>query len=476
MTKKILLTGATGYVGKRLIPSLIENGYKVICCVRDKTILPFKESILRNIEILEIDFLHPPPLKTLPKDFDAAYYLIHSMNSSIKNFDELDSIAAENFKQYMNLTNVSQVIYLSGIANEAKLSKLSESRRNVERILSNGKYNLTAIRVGIIVGSGSASFEVIRDIVEKFPILFVPIWISNKIQPISIKNVKQFLIKVLFRQDCFNRSFDIGGPEILSYKEILLQYAEVRKLKRRFLVLPFLHSRISTYGLFLSTSVSYGIAKNLSESMRTEVICMNRDLEKLLGIKPIDYRSAIKLAFLRIKQNHVVSSWRDSFISGTSFERFSEFIVVPKHGCYKNEKKMKVSNPTRVMENILSIGGERGWYYANWLWRIRGLLDRLVGGVGLNRGRTNPKDMFAGDAIDFWRVIYNSKEERRLLLYAEMKLPGEGWLEFNIDDNNILHQIATFRPKGLPGRLYWILSGPFHFFIFDGMIKNIVNT
>ncbi len=466
MKKTILLTGATGYVGKRMIPSLIDEGYHVICCVMDKHSVPFQKAIIDKIEILEIDFLNPPPLESLPKKIDAAYYLIHSMNNSAKNFNKLDSQAAENFKEYMNTTSVEQVIYLGGIANSEKLSRLFVSRKNVENILSSGKYNFTAIRTGIIAGSGSSSFEIIRDMVEKLPVIFVPRWVTTKSQPISIRDILDYLIKILFLKECYNHSYDIGGPEVLTYKEILHQYAKVRNLKRIIIKIPFLPHKISSYGLFLVTSVSYSMAINLADSMRTDVTCKDNELEKMLGIKPTHNKIAIKRAFIKIKQNHVLSSWRDSIDNDITITKSSDYVEVPDFGCYKNVKSLKVDNPDLIMSNVLSIGGETGWYYANWLWRTRGRMDRLVGGVGLRRGRTNADLIFVGDALDFWRVIYNSKDERRLLLYAEMKLPGEGWLEFKIDDDNVLHQIATFRPIGIWGRLYWIMSAPFHFFIF----------
>lgn len=209
--------------------------------------------------------------------------------------------------------------------------------------------------------------------------------------------------------------------------------------------------------------------------MKNEVICENNDLQTILNIKPISYKSAIKSAFLRIKQNLVLSSWKDSIISSSLGLSLSDFIEVPNFGCYKNIKELAITNEEKVMYNIWSIGGERGYYYANWLWKIRGILDQLIGGVGLRRGRTSPKQINPGDALDFWRVLYASRTNKRLLLFAEMKVPGEAWLEFKIDENNVLHQTATFRPKGIWGRLYWIATSPFHFFIFNGMIRNIAN-
>lgn len=470
---RILLTGVTGYVGKRLLPVLIENGHEIICCVREKSRLSIHKNLLQKVQIIEVDFLQTPEPDKFPNDIDAAYYLIHSMSTSSEKFDLLESKSASNFKIIVESSNVKQVIYLSGISNENILSKHLKSRRKVEYLLKSDKYDLTVLRAGIIVGSGSASFEIIRDLVEKLPVIVAPKWILTKAQPISIRDVISFLTGVLSNPKCLNEVFDIGGPEILTYKEMMLQYAHIRKLNRKIYTTPLISPKISSYWLFFITSVSFKLATSLVDSMKMEVICNDSRLEKILHIQPITYEQAIKNAFLKIKQNLVLSSWKDSIISSSLGLSLSDFIEVPNFGCYINKKQLVIKDEEKVLNNIWTIGGDKGYYYANWLWKIRGYSDKLVGGVGLRRGRTSPKEIHPGDALDFWRVLYASREKKRLLLFAEMKLPGEAWLEFRIDENHILHQTATFRPRGVWGRLYWIVTSPFHFFIFDGMIKNI---
>ena len=470
---RILLTGVTGYIGKRLLPVLIEKGHEIVCCVREKNRLTIHEKLLKQVEIIEIDFLKTSHPENFPKDIDAAYYLIHSMSSSSEQFDTLESSAASNFKKTLESTSVKQVIYLSGISNEDKLSKHLLSRRKVEDILKSDKYSLTVLRAGIIVGSGSASFEMIRDIVEKLPILITPKWVLTKAQPIAIRDVITYLQRVLFNEQCYNQNFDIGGPEVLTYKEMMLQYAQIRKLKRRLITTPLITPRISSYWLFFITSVSYKLVKSLVSSMKMEVVCKNNNLEKILKVQPITYEKALKNAFIKIKQNLVLSSWKDSIISSSLGLSLSDFIEVPNFGCYKNEKQIPITNTEKVLQNIWTLGGKKGYYYANWLWKTRGIFDELLGGVGLKRGRTSTDEIHPGDALDFWRVLYASRAKKRLLLFAEMKLPGEAWMEFKIDDNNILHQTATFRPKGIWGRLYWITTSPFHYFIFNGMIRHL---
>jgi uncharacterized protein YbjT (DUF2867 family) len=470
---KILLTGANGYVGRRLLPELLAQGHQVICCVRDKSRLGLDKATLDLISIWEVDFLNELSFKNLPEPIDAAYYLIHSMSSSTTEFDVMEAKSAENFNRYMSKIGVRQVVYLSGIVNDTKLSKHLSSRSNVETILYQGPFKLTVLRAGIIVGSGSSSFEIIRDLCEKLPFMITPKWVLTKTQPIAIRDVIHYLRGVLLRDDCLNQSFDIGGPDILTYKQMMQLYAKTRGFKNWIYTVPIMTPKLSSYWLYFVTSTSYKLAINLVDSMKMEIICKDNRLQKILNIKPISYTEAIKLAFIKIEQNLVISSWKDSLISSEFKQNLAEYIQVPTFGCLKDEKSIQLKNPDKTMENIWSIGGEKGWYYGNWMWRIRGFLDKLFGGVGLRRGRTHPTHLDNGDSLDFWRVILADKEQRRLLLFAEMKMPGEAWLEFRIDKDNTLHQIATFRPKGLLGRLYWYSLVPFHFFIFGGMIRNI---
>lgn len=472
---KILLTGANGYIGMRLLPELLQNGHEVICAVRDKNRLPLDPETTKKVSVVEVDFAEEVNTDDFPKDIDAAYYLIHSMSSSTTDFDEMEARSAINFNKYMATTSVKQVIYLSGIVNQEELSKHLSSRKKVEEILYKGNYNLTVLRAGIVVGSGSSSFEIIRDLCEKLPVMIAPKWLKTKIQPIAIRDVINFLYGVLDNDKCFNKSFDIGGPDILTYKEMLMKYSKIRGLKLWIIPVPIMSPRLSSYWLYFVTSTSYKLAVNLVDSMKMEVVANDNNLQEILNIQPISYEEAIKKAFEKIEQNLVVSSWKDSLVAGR-ITNLKQYIQVPKYGCLKDEKVVEVENPEMVLDNIWAIGGENGWYYGNYLWKIRGFADRLFGGVGLRRGRTDPKRINTGDALDFWRVLYADKENKRLLLFAEMKLPGEAWLEFCINEKNELIQTATFRPKGIWGRLYWYAMLPFHYFIFDGMIRNISKT
>ena len=469
---KILLTGVTGYIAQRLLPVLLQNGHEVICCVRDKSRFNNRYAS-ENISVIEADFLNKESLQLIPNDIDVAYYLIHSMSTQTGNFAEMEERCAVNFKERIEKTNAKQVIYLSGIVNDAELSKHLSSRKNVEDILSASTFALTTLRAGIIVGSGSASFEIIRDLVEKLPAMITPKWLSTRCQPIAIRNVVEFMNGVIGNALTYNKSYDIGGPDILSYKEMLQHFAKIRGLKLRILVVPVMTPKISSYWLYFVTSTSYALAKNLVNSMKIEVICKPNNLANILNIDLIDYDTSIKLAFDKIEQNQVLSSWKDAQTSDIFAKGISQYIDVPVNGCYKDVKQRKIENDSTALAKIWALGGITGWYYANWLWELRGILDQMMGGVGMRRGRRSDTDILTGDALDFWRVLIANKDEKRLLLYAEMKLPGEAWLEFKIDENNILTQTATFRPLGLWGRMYWYSVLPFHVFIFNGMINNI---
>ena len=470
---KILVTGATGYIGKRLIPLLLHDGHTIVCPVRDKKRAQnyFKDQ--KNVELVEADFLNGPSLEAIPKDIDVAYYLIHSMSNSAKEFHILEEKCAFNFKRFTERTSIRQVIYLSGITNDTKLSKHLLSRKNVEKTLASKKYSLTTFKAGIIVGSGSSSFEIIRDIVEKLPFMITPKWLNTKTQPLSIRDVLSFLHNSLDKKELFNTSYDIFGPEIMTYKTMLLQFAEVRKLKRWIVTIPVMTPGLSSYWLYFVTSTSYKLARTLVNSMGVEVIGIKSDINQILDVHPMTYKEAVELAFKKIEQNSIISSWKDSYVSSGKLKNYvHEFINVPEYGCFRDFKKRKVKNKEVTLNRIWAIGGETGWYYGTFLWKIRGIVDQFFGGAGLRRGRRHPSELNSGDALDFWRVIYADREKGKLLLYAEMILPGEAWLEFRIEDG-ILYQTATFRPHGLAGRLYWYSVMPFHWFVFNGMINNI---
>lgn len=471
---KILLTGATGYIGQRLLFCLLQNGHEVVCCVRDRQRFDTTRYNTSKIEVVEVDFLKEETLENIPKDIEATYYLIHSMTESTGNFEALEANSAYNFKNYIQQTSARQVIYLSGIVNERKLSKHLNSRKRVEEILSSGSFHLTTLRAGIIVGEGSASFEIIRDLVEKLPVMIAPRWLETRSQPIAVTNVIEYLQGVLMNDKTFDQSYDIGGPEILTYKEMLLKFAKVRKLRRLIITVPVMTPKLSSYWLYFVTSTSYRLAVNLVNSMKVEVIARTNNLQQMLGIKLLSYEEAVRLAFEQITHHNVLSSWTDTPTGRLQHEKIAELVELPSYGCYKDIRTIAIQNEERVLEKIWSIGGQQGWYYANWLWEIRGFIDKLSGGVGLRRGRKSPNQIAPGDSLDFWRVIYANRNEKRLLLYAEMKLPGEAWLEFRIKDM-MLYQKATFRPHGLWGRIYWYLVMPFHGIIFNGMIKKLAH-
>lgn len=470
---KILLTGATGYIGKRLLPILVDQGHEVICSVRDKARFNPPKSLRDKIEVIEVDLLDQSSLKNIPEDIEGAYYLVHSMSAS-EDYAEMERQSAINFCNAVSITKVQHVVYLSGIINEDELSKHLSSRKAVEIELGKGIYHLTTLRAGIIIGSGSASFEIIRDLVEKLPYMITPKWLNTRCQPIGISDVIQFLTKTLFQEETFNKNFDIGGPDILTYKEMLLEFARVRGLKRTIHTVPIMTPKLSSYWLYFVTSTSYRLATALVNSMKIEVVCRDHKINSILNISPITYNEALKKAFSKIENNEIVSSWKDAYASSGLKSHISDYIQVPTFGCFTDIRQKPFEDRSKCIEKIWGIGGENGWYYGNFLWRIRGFMDKLVGGPGLRRGRTNLVSINVGDALDFWRVIYADKEEGRLLLYAEMKLPGEAWLEFKIVDKK-LKQTATFRPLGLGGRLYWYSVLPFHGFIFKGMLKKLTS-
>ncbi len=473
----ILITGANGYIGQRLIPVLLEEGHHLFCTVRSVSRFD-GDATNPLIKVIEKDFLSEQQ-SAFTEKIDVAYYLIHSMSAG-GEFEGMEARSATNFLKFIAGTGCQQVIYLTGIVNEEQLSTHLKSRLAVEKILAAADVPLTALRAGIIVGSGSASFEIIRDLVEKLPLMIAPKWLHTKCQPIGIRNVVQFLSGVKLKAQYFNNNFDIGGTDVLSYKEMLIQFAAVRQLKRSIFIVPIMTPKLSSYWLYFVTSTSYPLAVNLVDSMKVNVVCRPNTLAQEMGIELLSYKKSVELAFTKIEQKMVLSSWKDAFISSNTNIDINKYVQMPSHGCFRDIKWRELKgNYDEVINNIWSIGGERGWYYADSLWKVRGLMDKFVGGVGLRRGRTSVSEIHTGDALDFWRVLLADKKAKRLLLFAEMKLPGEAWLEFRVMRSKgkiQLRQMATFRPKGLWGRLYWYAMLPFHYFIFDGMINNIVKT
>jgi uncharacterized protein YbjT (DUF2867 family) len=479
---RILLTGANGYIGRRLLPVLLESGHEVVCCVRDRQRIAVDHLIDRypdQISFWVVDFLNEVK-GTIPVNVDIAYYLIHSLSASIGDFADKETLAARNFCTYLDQTDARQIIYLSGIVNEDHLSPHLESRLAVEHVLAEAKAALTVLRAAIIIGSGSASFEILRDLVEKLPVMIAPKWLETRCQPVGIRNVIQCLERIADREDCYDQNYDIGGPDQLTYREMMLEYARVRGLKRWIGIVPVMTPRLSSYWLYFVTSTTYPLAVNLVHSMKIEVLARPNDLGDKLGIDWIPYAENIELAFQRIEQEMVISSWKDSLITTQQHSDLQHFFRVPQFGVLTDQREQLIgeSDVERVMNNIWSIGGKRGYYYGNLLWRIRGRLDKIMGGVGLRRGRTHEHAIYPGDALDFWRVLAADRNEKRLLLFAEMKLPGEAWLEFKIEpaDNGqfVVKQTATFRPWGIAGRLYWYSILPLHELVFPGMLKGII--
>lgn len=474
---KVLLTGANGYVGVRLLQVLAEAGCEVIALVRSSLRISVPLHLKDRVNVIEGDLLEVKSLQGIPEDIDVAYYLVHSMGHQASGFAELESRCAENFVQVLSKTCAKQIIYLSGLTQGDALSEHMSSRQNVEEVLRRASASLTVLRAGIVIGSGSASFEIVRDLVEKLPVMVAPKWVQSKCQPIAISDVLYYLENVAMDDRCFDKTFEIGGPEILSYKDMLLILAEQRKLKRWIIKVPVLTPYLSSLWLYFITSTNFSIAKALVSSLKQDAVCHENQITEILDRQCLNYRESIEKAFNKIEQNAVISSWKDAIVNSELSPNLKEYIEVPKIACLKEvyEKTYEQKKET-ILNRLWSIGGERGWYYMDWAWVLRGWIDQLFGGVGLRRGRTHSSRLDSGDALDFWRVLLADKQSGHLLLYAEMKLPGEAWLEWRVVEDNggtKVTQTATFRPRGLLGRLYWYSLVPVHKVIFKGMCDRL---
>ncbi len=475
---RILVTGANGFIGKRLVYSLLEKGHEVFALVRVKG-TEFRSTDPIHLKIIYGDIRYPEEMDHFPEDLDAAYYLMHSMGTLVENLIEAEIQVAKSFVSLMEKKSVKQIIYLGGIIeNEDDLSPHLSSRLAVEKVLRSSSIPSTILRASLIISSGSASFEIIRDLCEKLPILIAPKWVRSFCQPIGIRDVLFYLEGVLLCQVTYNKTFDIGGPEAMTFKDVLQRYSRYRKLKRVIIDVPVLTPKLSSYWLVLVTSVRYSICSYLVESMKHSTRKFNLAIDAILPHVCLTYEHTLELAFQKIAQNEVISTWMDAWDVDKTSKDLQNYIEVPNEGCLKNKQEVEIKIPIKDLENrIWSLGGDKGWYALNWAWKLRGLFDQIIGGIGMNRGRRHPFELRAGDSIDFWRVIFADENKNRLILYAEMKLPGEAWLEFAIDrEKMILRQTATFRPKGFWGRAYWYILLPIHLVIFKKMARAIAEN
>lgn len=471
----ILVTGSTGFIGKRLIFELLQEGHEVYALSRIKGI-DVKVPNQPRLHMIYGDLREITAGEAWPKQIDAAYYLIHSMGSPVENLLEAEINTARHFLTLLEATSCKQIIYLGGIIeDELNLSPHLRSRLAVEKILAASTIPCTILRSSIIIGAGSASFEIIRDLVETLPVMVAPKWVKSTCQPIAINDVLFYLTAVLLNTKCYRETLDIGGPEAMSFGDVLKRYAKFRQLRRYIFEIPLLTPKLSSYWLVFITSVRFSICANLVESMKQNTRKLNLKIDTLLPHSCLSYEQALTIAFEKIVSHQVLSTWMDSWELKTINADIAEMLVTPKEGCFKDIKIIPLTLPAdEVQRRVWSIGGQRGWYSMNWAWKLRGLMDQFIGGTGLNRGRRHPTKIEVGDSIDFWRVLLADEARSHLILFAEMKLPGEAWLEFEVDRlNNVLKQTATFRPKGLWGRLYWYLCYPFHLIIFKNMARTL---
>ncbi len=413
------------------------------------------------------------------RDIEVAYYLVHSMAAG-EGFSERDLRAARNFGHAAKAAGVQRIVYLGGLGDPAaNLSAHLSSRHQTGDALRECGVPVTEFRAGVIVGSGSLSFEIIRSLTERLPIMICPRWVFTRIQPIAIRNLLEYLVATLVVPESNGQIVEIGGADVITYGQMITGYAEVRGLKRLLLPVPVLTPRLSSYWVHLVTPVPAAIAKPLIEGLRNEIIVRDDCARRLFpDIVPMDYRSAVQAALAKLGADEVETAWSDALASSKADA--TPVKLSAQEGMIKEQRQLRLqASPEAVYKAFASLGGERGWLYMNWSWQVRGWMDRLFGGVGMRRGRRHPEEIRVGDALDFWRVEA-VQENRMLCLRAEMKVPGKAWLQFIVGEEpenqgTLLTQTAYFAPKGLAGLLYWYLLYPIHSLIFSGMIKMIAN-
>lgn len=466
---KVLVLGATGYIGGRLVPRLLLHGHHVHCLVRSPKKLAGKN--WKNVEIIQGDVLKPETFGEAFEGVDVVFYLIHSMMGGKTEFEYEDRVAAENVAHAARLSSVKQIIYLGGLGerNTTRSAHL-RSRHEVGDILRTSGIPVTEFRAGIIIGPGSASFEMIHHLVNRLPIMICPQWVNVKTQPIGVDDVLSYLVECVNNHAAKGEIIDIGTPEILTYKEMMLAVARVLQLKRFIFPVPVLTPKLSSYWMNFITPIPVSLARNLIESLRSETICENKKANELFSFQPATFEETVTRALERTQAGDLETKWT------AASAPITEPDIDPSHLLTEKQMIDVETSSQNVFQVVSSIGGNNGWLFANWLWRIRGFLDKQIGGVGLRRGRRHATEIGIGEALDFWRVE-DVKPGERLLLRAEMKLPGRAWLEYIVKQTGTarttLIQTAKYYPKGLLGLLYWFGLYPLHSIMFRGLVNEI---
>ncbi|WP_432506640.1 SDR family oxidoreductase [Kineococcus arenarius] len=475
-----LVTGVSGYIGGRLVPELLAAGFRVRAVARRPEVLRDRPWI-GDVEVVRADASDAGAIAEALRGVDVAYYLIHAMSGG-GSFSAKDRRTARTFARAAAAQRVGRVVYLGGLYPEdEELSTHLESRREVGEILLDSPVPTTVLRAAVILGSGSASFEMVRYLTERLPVMVCPKWVSNRIQPIAVRDVLRYLVGSADMSPEVNRAFDVGGPDVLTYLDMMRGYAEVAGLpKRRVLPVDVMSPRLSSHWVGVVTPVPKQIARPLVESLVHEVVCKEHDIARYVPDPPeglLGFREAVRLALQRVQEANVATRWSSASLPGAPSDPLPSDPDWAGGNLYVDERTTVVDAPAHVLWRVLEgIGGERGWYSWPMAWALRGLMDRFSGGPGLRRGRRDPHHLMVGDAVDWWRV--EEREEDRLLrLRAEMRLPGLAWLDLRVEADpvgrTLFRQRALFHPKGLAGQAYWAAISPFHEVVFGGMQRNV---